>query len=130
MRYITTKDFLSPYKEFISINTWTKKKRKAYERMCESLRSYKSVEITRKAGVYSLNCLYEFTIMRVAAKKTGYLMPYRNKLVLVMATSRSTYSFTITVYPLKEKTISTRQLQDLNRLKQFVPPATPSDVLN
>lgn len=131
MRLIKINDFIELYRLFGQEKTWTNKKRKHKEELWQYLSKHISHEIICKAGIYSLNYVNEFTVIRVPPKKTGYLMPYRGKLVLILATYRFGHDFYITCFPLKEKSISQNQIDNMTAIGNlFVPQSNPSDLLH
>ena len=70
MELLPITEFINLYSAYISHPTWTKEKRKHHDTLRDFLNKHKSVGITRKAGVYSLRYLNEFTIIRIPNKKT------------------------------------------------------------
>ena len=128
MTFLSLKDFLPPFLEFINHSTWTKKKRLSQDRLWNELNQFKSIEIVRKAGIYSLFYVNDFTVIRVPPKKTGYLMPYRGKLVLILATHRFVHNFHIVAFPLQDKAVNENLYNQLKASVCFKVPKSPEDI--
>lgn len=101
-KYLELEKFLNYYREFHSIPTWTKEKRKKYENLWGLMNKSEFVNISssRDSDTTKVHVQNGFTIFEVPKKQLGNMIPYRGKWVLMYCGYREKFKHYLQVFPL------------------------------
>jgi hypothetical protein len=103
------KRFLTLYKKFNSHTSWTKEKHDEYACLQKYLEGCEKVEIStnRDSKTTKVHATNGFTIFKVPNDQLGKMKEFRNKWVLMYCYYRSTFNYTLWVFPLDKGIRST-----------------------
>lgn len=94
--------FLQLHQQMMQYPNWVKAKYAAFEEMKAYLETQESVKITssRDSKTTKVKAMKEFTVFKVPEKQKGYMMPYRNRMVLMICNFREEFTHYLEVFPL------------------------------
>ena len=122
-KVIDTLNFYAKHKKFTSEPTWTKKKYALLEELEGSMpfvEGTTNISSNRDSNTTRVHAKYHFTFFRVPAKQTGYMLPLRGQMVLMICKGRDKFTHYLEVSPIDFDEDQIRELVKKEKLNDYL----------
>ena len=122
-KVIDTLLFYEKHKKFTSELTWTKTKYALLKELEESMPFVEGttyISSNRDSNTTRVHGNYHFTFFRVPPKQTGYMLPLRGRMVLMICTGRDKFTHYLKISPIDFDENQIKELVRKKRLKKYL----------